>query len=156
VNEQVQIRQGSLDDQHDVARLYVQLKEHHRELQPANPRYTVDEERWADIARTALEDPEVFVYVAEIGDRVVGFMKITYAQKPWGVSCELETMVVDGPERGRGIGARLLEKAESDARDRGAKGMRVDVLIPNYEGRSFYEQAGYEMFAVRYGKRIGD
>lgn len=116
----------------------------------------VSDAEWSDVARRALEDPDVQVYVAEEGDHIRGFMKIIYAPKPWGTSCEIETMVVDARHRGRGIGGRLLREAERLARERGAKGLRVDVLIPNYDGREFYERFGYEAFAVRYGKPVGD
>jgi GNAT superfamily N-acetyltransferase len=156
VTDQVRVRPASPSDHEAVAQLYVQLKRHQQELQPSNPRYTIADDRWAEVARAALEDPDVFVHVAEIGGRVVGFMKITYAEKPWGVACELETMVVDEKERGRGVGTRMLEKAEAIAHESGAKGMRIDVLIPNYGGREFYERAGYEAFAVRYGKPLRD
>lgn len=154
MNEHVRVRPATVADKQDVARLYIQLKEHHRELQPTNPRYGVDDHHWAQVADDALRNPDVFVYVAEVGAQVAGFMKITYVQKPWGISCEIETMVVDKPRRGRGVGARLLDAAESAAREHGAKGLRVDVLIPNYEGREFYERAGFDAFAVRYGKPV--
>jgi GNAT superfamily N-acetyltransferase len=156
VTDRVRVRPASLSDHEAVARLYVQLKRHHQELQSFSPRYSLDDERWDEVAGAALEDPDVFMHVAEIGGRVVGFMKITYAEKPWGVSCELETMVVDEKERGRGVGTRMLEKAEILAREHGAKGIRINVLIPNYGGRGFYERAGYEAFAVRYGKPLRD
>lgn len=156
MNDVIGVRPASLGDHAAVARLYVQLKNHHRELQPGNPRYSVDDAHWSEVARAALGDPEVFVYVAEVDRRVEGFMEIAYAQKPWGISCEIKTMVVDKRRRGMGIGGRLLEEAELIAHERGARGLRVDVLIPNYEGREFYERAGFEAFAVRYGKPVRD
>jgi ribosomal protein S18 acetylase RimI-like enzyme len=156
VKEDIRIRAANAGDHKDIARLYMELKDHHRKLQPRNPRYDVNNERWSEVARAALENPDVFLYVAEAAREVAGFMKITYAQKPWGISCEIETMVVDKRRRGRGIGGRLLEHAETVARERGAKGLRVDVLIPNYEGREFYERAGFEAIAVRYGKPVRD
>jgi ribosomal protein S18 acetylase RimI-like enzyme len=156
MTHQLQVRPATVDDHQAVSRLYVQLKEHHRRLQPGNPRYGVTNDEWSEVALTALIDPDVYMYVAQLGAEIAGFMKITYAQKPWGVSCELETMVVDKHQRGKGVGGHMLQEAETLARKRGAKGMRVDVLIPNYEGREFYERHGYEAFAVRYGKPVHD
>ena len=153
---QLLIRPGTLDDHLDIARLYVQLKDHHRRLQPGNPRYHVTDGEWSEVALAALSDPDVYTYVAQLGAEIAGFMKITYEQKPWGVSCELDTMVVDKHHRGKGVGGQMLQEAEALAREHGAKGMRVDVLIPNYEGREFYERHGFEIFAVRYGKPVHD
>ena len=96
------------------------------------------------------------ISVAAQDDLVLAFMKIHFETKPWGLSCEVDTMVVDDKWRGRGIGTQLLEEAEEIARKHGATGIRVDVLIPNYDGREFYERAGYEAFAVRYGKPVRD
>src|SRR5687767_1653909 len=95
----VVVRPATSDDHAAVARLYIQLKNHHRRLQPGNPRYEVDDEKWAAVARRAIEDPNIFVFVAQVGGRVAGFMKITYEVKPWGISCEVETMVVEERER---------------------------------------------------------
>ena len=154
--DQIFVREAAERDHADITGLFVQLKEHHRKLQPANPRYDVQTDLWAEIARAALEDPEMHVYIAEVGGLVAGFMKIHFETKPWGLSCELDTMVVDENQRGRGVGKRLLEEAEEIARSNGAAGIRVDVLIPNYEGREFYERGGYEAFAVRYGEPVRD
>jgi GNAT superfamily N-acetyltransferase len=156
MTEQILVRRAADRDHANITRLFVQLKDHHRELQPTNPRYDVETDLWGEIAQTALQDPELHVFVAEIDGLVVGFMKIHFEVKPWGLSCELDTMVVDEQRRGRGVGKRLLEELEDFARNNGAAGIRVDVLIPNYEGREFYERGGYEAFAVRYGKPVRD
>jgi ribosomal protein S18 acetylase RimI-like enzyme len=155
-NQDLVIREATLDDHEDIARLYIQLKEHHRKLQPGSPRYNVVDERWGELAKDEIENPHVFVYIAEMSRRIVGFMKFIFKEKPWGISCEIETMVVDKSHRGKAIGKSLLETAERYARENGAKGLRVDVLIPNYDGRRFYETHGYESISVRYGKPIRD
>jgi ribosomal protein S18 acetylase RimI-like enzyme len=152
----VNIRDGTIGDLDAIAALYVQLKDHHFRLQPHNPRYRVADAEWKNLARRALEDPDATVHVAELDDRVVGFSKLMIEPKPWGLSCEIDAMVVDEKQRSRGTGTELLRGAEAFARDHGAKGMRVDVLMSNYEGRAFYEREGFEIFAVRYGKPVPD
>ena len=148
------VRAATVDDTTDVARLYVALQRHHVRLQPGNPRYHVGGTKWTEVARAAIEDPKADVFVVEDGGTTIAMMKLAYVDKPWGVSCEVDTMIVDSRHRNHGIGAIMLEAAEQRAKQRGASGMRVDVLLENYGGRHFYERSGYEAIAVRYGKRI--
>jgi len=149
------IRPATLDDQPEIARLYVELRDHHRVLEPGNPRYGTDDLRWELEARGALEDPDIAVLAAEAGEGVVGFVKLRYEPKPWGLSCEVHTLVVEAAWRGAGTGTKLMAAAEAHAMESGARGMRVQVLLTNERGRAFYERLGYEPIAVRYGKPIG-
>lgn len=155
-NDDYRVRAATLDDVADVARLYVSLQRHHVRLQPANPRYRVSPTRWSEVARAAIEDAQSEVFVVESAGRSIGMMQVSYVDKPWGLSCELDTMVIEGRHRNKGVGRVLLETAERRAREVGAAGLRVDVLLENYDGRRFYERAGYEPTAVRYGKRVPD
>jgi GNAT superfamily N-acetyltransferase len=132
----------------------VSLQRHHVRLQPGNPRYHVSGSRWTEEARAALEDPRADVFVVEDDGTTIGMMKLAYVEKPWGMSCEIDTMIVDNRHRNRGVGKLMLAATESHAQQIGAAGMRVDVLLENYDGRRFYEQVGYEPIAVRYGKRV--
>jgi ribosomal protein S18 acetylase RimI-like enzyme len=152
--KEASIRPTTPDDLDDVARLYIALKEHHAQLRPDIPRYQVSDSQWKTVAERALRDPELSTFVAEVGGRVVGFTKLAFVEKPWGLSCEIDTMIVDQAHRSKGIGAQMLRAAELDAYRRGAKGVRVDVLLENYDGREFYQGAGFEPFSVRYGKPV--
>jgi GNAT superfamily N-acetyltransferase len=150
------VRAATLDDTEEIGRLYVALQRHHVRLQPANPRYRVASTRWAEVARAAIENPKGNVFVVEKNGTTIGMMKLSYADKPWGMSCEIDAMIVDSRHRNKGVGAVMLEAAERHAHEIGAAGLRVDVLLENYDGRRFYERAGYEAIAVRYGKRVPD
>ncbi|MEA2505981.1 MAG: hypothetical protein QOH48_599 [Actinomycetota bacterium] len=134
--------------------LYVELQEHHFELQPDNPRYQVARERWLEIASAAVGDSDDEVLVAQDESAVVGFSRLRYEEKPWGLACQVETLVVSSSCRGRGIGTQLLEASEEAAARRGARGMRVEVVTENDGGRDFYEKRGYRALAMRYGKPV--
>jgi GNAT superfamily N-acetyltransferase len=150
----ISIRPATPEDVDDVAGLYISLKEHHSQLRPDIPRYQVPDGQWMRVAERALRDPDFSTFVAMVGGRVVGFTKLAFVEKPWGLSCEVDTMVVDEAHRSKGVGAQMLRAAEHEAHRRGAKGIRVDVLIENYDGREFYQRAGFEPFSVRYGKPV--
>jgi ribosomal protein S18 acetylase RimI-like enzyme len=148
------VRAATSDDLDDITRLYVELRDHHRPLQPHNPRYHVADEGWARTARRALDDPRSVVLVAEEDGVVVGFVALTFVDKPWGLSCEVGTLVVERARRGRGHGAALMAAAEARARSEGAKGMRVEVLEGNQQARAFYHRLGYGVLAQRMGKPV--
>ena len=96
------------------------------------------------------------VLVARSDDEVVGFVRFLYREKPWGISCEIETLVVDEDWRGAGIGTRLLEATEEAAVAKGARGIRADILVGNDEGAAFWQARGYKNFALRFGKALGE
>jgi ribosomal protein S18 acetylase RimI-like enzyme len=148
------IRKARLSDAAAVGALYIELQEHHFELQPDNPRYQVSPERWLEIARGAIEHPHDEVLVAEEESTVAGFARLRYEEKPWGLACQVETLVVASRWRGRGIGTRLMAVSEEAAARRGAGGMRVEVVVESDEGRGFYEHRGYRALALRYGKPV--
>ena len=139
-----------------IAHLFGELARHHGRIQPDNPRYGVPSTRWRELAEKALEDKNEEVLVARSGDEVVGFVRFLYREKPWGTSCEIETLVVDEDWRGAGVGTRLLEATEEAAVVKGASGIRADILVGNDEGAAFWEARGYKGFALRFGKALGE
>lgn len=148
------IRPATLSDIAELVRWQLQLRDHHRSLEPSNPRYLVGEAEWAGVLRNALEHPETLILLAEDGERLMGFVQLSFVEKPWGKGCEMDTLVVDESQRGRRIGSQLVAAAERHAKDTGAKGIRANVVASNEQGRRFYEREGYELFAVRYGKSL--
>ena len=52
-------------------------------------------------------------------------------------------MAVERASRGAGIGSALLERAEDEARKRGAPYMALMVTEENAAARALYERAGY-------------
>ncbi|MFN2612454.1 MAG: GNAT family N-acetyltransferase [Solirubrobacterales bacterium] len=59
-----------------------------------------------------------------------------------GGSCKLERMAIDKDFRGIGLGRRLIEVSETEARREGAAEMLLHSQLPV---RGFYERSGYEV-----------
>ena len=146
------VREALAEDLRDVGRLYVQLRDHHAELDPGAIRYRTGDDVWLDWARELIADPNQRVRLAVSENGVVGLACLEFVQKPWGVACEIHTLIVREDARGLGIGETLLADAEELAQTEGARGMRVDVLAANASGRRFYEERGFKTSAVRYAK----
>lgn len=141
-----------MSDLDALVRLQAQLTRHHREIQPANPRYHVSNARWETILRRDLETDTALLYVAQFENEVIGFIKVPFIEKPWGLSCEIDTVVVDDSHRGRGVGHRLMTAADDAGREHGAAAIRLTLLAGNHAAKAFYEDLGYKLLAWRYGK----
>lgn len=148
---------GRADKSHldGLVDLQLELGEHHRRLEPENPRYRIAEQDWRTQIEAALEDGSSLFLIATRGEDVHGFVRLTMVNKPWGLSCEMDTLVVKESKRNAGIGALLVEAAEREARSLGARAMRANVLSNNLRGRAFYNATGYAEIAVRFGKSLG-
>lgn len=103
---------------------------------------------WNDLRDYFLEhpeiinlDPEMFagnqVFVAQRGDRVVGFATIITHE---GDDAELEGLFVEPAEWRKGIGTALVRAIEREAQAWGANRLHV---IANRDVRGFYEANGF-------------
>jgi GNAT superfamily N-acetyltransferase len=68
----------------------------------------------------------------------------------WGVTLfrwlEVEMLFVPLPMRGQGVGSALMAAAETEARDRGCLGIRVDAF--SFQAGRFYEKIGFSLFGA--------
>lgn len=93
-----------------------------------------------------VEKREHLALIAELDDRPAGFM-LTLDSLPDEVTGEDQSfivyMAVEREARGTGVGSALLERAEQEARMRGAPYMALMVTEENAAARALYERAGY-------------
>jgi len=89
------------------------------------------------------------VYIADVESEVAGFVAVlarqpfTELDEPPGYHALITDLVVLEPYRGRGVGRRLLEQAESYAREAGATELRIGVLASNHSARKLYLGTGF-------------
>jgi len=58
----------------------------------------------------------------------------------------IHLLVIPEPQRRQGLGTRLVQMAEQEARARGCQGALVDTF--SFQARPFYERLGYRVFAT--------
>ena len=100
-----------------------------------------------EIQRSEIADPRTTTLVATDSGGVVGYAQIRDNDVPDGVddprAIELVRLYVDRAWHGRGLAAGLMTRAESAARDRGARKMWLGVWENNHRANAFYRKLGY-------------
>jgi GNAT superfamily N-acetyltransferase len=64
----------------------------------------------------------------------------------WGGSGEIRSLWVDPALRGQGVGAKLMQAAEREARARGCQQLILGSF--SFQAPRFYQGLGYEVFAM--------
>jgi GNAT superfamily N-acetyltransferase len=62
----------------------------------------------------------------------------------WRNWCFVELLWIDESQRGTGLGTKLMDQTEAEARRRGAKHIYLDTF--SFQARPFYEKRGYSVF----------
>ena len=150
------IRDAVPSDREELVRLLDEMKAHHREFEPDEPRFHVPEDDLDGFAADVLSDPTVTIIVVQGEDRLLAFVQLRFLVKSWGKSCEIDLLAVDAAHRGRGIGTALMHAVEGRAQASGVTGMRLNVSLGNDGGLRFYERLGYSQSAVRLSKPLAE
>ncbi len=108
--------------------------------------------------RAWLGEPGSFVLVARRGDRPIGYAVVgledgdeTYATEER--EAEIHTLAVLPGERGRGVGAALMDAVERRLVAAGVTDVFVATMQGNDAAQRFYERRGYRPFVrVNYRK----
>ena len=101
------------------------------------------------------------ILVAEIDSDVVGFAAVQGRVEPEAPDEEqaphsyVSDLVVLPDHRGRGIGRKLLEHAETLARSAGAASLQISVLSRNESAARLYRNFGFGDFRIHLTKRLG-
>lgn len=95
--------------------------------------------------RSSAASPDRVTYVACLGDAVVGWIDIGVVHHlQSGAYAEIGGLVVSNACRNAGIGARLVQRAEQWARERGLTRVVVRSQIAREAAHRFYLRHGYE------------
>ena len=138
--ENLRIEPATLDDLPALADLLIELFSIERDFEP-------DREKQLRGLQLILEQPNRGrIFVLRNESHIIGMVNllITISTAEGGFVLILEDLVVRADHRGQGYGSRLLEYAESYAREKGF--LRVTLLTdkPNLRNQEFYRRHGYQ------------
>jgi GNAT superfamily N-acetyltransferase len=106
-----------------------------------------DAVKLAPLLKRLATEPEVgAIWVADAGSELMGYLIAvhTFSLEQQGPMAEIDEFFVSPAARTYGVGAALLDVAESDLADTGCVCLQLQLGKDNYRGRAFYRRHGYQ------------
>lgn len=100
--------------------------------------------------RKEISDPNSLFYVLKSDDATVGYLKLNRREAQTEAnmddSLEIERIYVIEEMKGRGLGARLVQKAKEVALEEGCATLWLGVWDQNTAAQGFYKNQGFKPF----------
>ena len=151
------VRKGTLEDVNDIEELYNSSIDY-LEAHTNYPGWKKGVYPTKEDARNGIDEDCLFV--AECGHKIVGTIILrhkpeeAYATVKWKKDLDYEevlviyTFAIHPDYLKQGIGSKLLQFAESYAKEHKVKSIRLDVVKENLPAISAYEKNGFEYVAT--------
>jgi len=103
-----------------------------------------------------ISDPHIYYLVAEINNRIVGFLSlhvqyILHHSKP---TCELQELNIVNELRGSGIGALLMNEAEHIAKELNLEEIELTTKTHRERAQAFYKKLNYTHTHNKFVKKL--
>ena len=106
--------------------------------------YDYDLERQRNNLQSVLNDKTQVIFVADIGNKVVGYIHLTSYDVIYAdIYKNCLGLAVDNDYKRMGIGSALLKQGEMWAKEKGAVGIRLCSGIERENAHNFYLSQGY-------------
>ena len=158
----VQIRAATADDVEDLARLLVEVNDLHAEALPQVYQRVEADRGTADYLRGQLAAEANRLFVAERAGDLVGYVALRLHQAPSipivvpRRTVVIETVVVGGAFRRRGVGEALVRRAHEWAAEQGIDQVELVVAEFNAAAIGLYERLGYATLWRRMWRSLSD
>lgn len=101
-----------------------------------------------------LADPENAVFVAEVDNRIIGWIQVgNFVTVETDPAAEIRGLVVEDGRRGSGVGRLLVARAEQWARDHGLTTITVRSNIIRDGAHAFYRRLDYQIVKTQHAFR---
>ncbi len=147
-------------DLQEIRSCVVELQDFECQLDPRMPSgESIADEYLEDIKRKC-EEHEGQILLSEIDGSIAGFV-IVLAKVSSGVlndgnlicSC-IDDLIVREQFRRLGVGKKLIEAAESFARSKNARWLRLSAMAGNTSARKLYSSVGFSELYIDYEKEL--
>lgn len=149
------IREFNDRDLPQVQRCFIELQEHERQTDPERVPGDQICERYCANLLDEVNQHKGKVFIAELGDVVVGFVAV-WVEEYLEIDKEelyVSDLVVRSQYRGAGVGKQLMERAEQYARELDLSRISLSVLKGNALAYDFYRHCGYSDDAIAMVKK---
>ena len=109
---------------------------------PGDVQYLEDRLYEFNASATGISDGEWLAFFIREHDRIVAGI----CGNTWGGTCELRQFWVEESKRHLGLGTKLFQAAEREARRRGCT--QIVLLTFSFQAPAFYEKHGFEVVAT--------
>jgi ribosomal protein S18 acetylase RimI-like enzyme len=155
----VLIRQYDATDYSALRACVVELQAWERSFEPVLPAPEAMADPYLAEVFTSCEQSSGRIFLAHEDGAVVGFVcvlakMLSSADDLVGSYAYISDLVVRAAHRRRGVGRKLVARAESFARECGAKQLRVGVLVRNEASHAFYRAGGFRDYTVQLVKPL--
>lgn len=100
----------------------------------------------AELLSAIAESPSVELWLARDGLQIVGMAELAIVLKPEGIIAQVEDVVVDESQRGKGVGKMLSEKLIERARAHGASSITLSSRNDRTAANALYKKIGFELW----------
>jgi ribosomal protein S18 acetylase RimI-like enzyme len=157
------IRAYQPQDFEQVRECYIELQEFERSIEPSRLPGKIAADAYIDYMFAKCSEYDGTLLVAEVEQRVVGFVCVWARVKPDEVeallnapaeSAVISDLVVLSAYRAKGLGRALMDAAEKFAIEKGASTLRISALAGNEAARRLYRSAGFDDHWVMLAKNL--
>ena len=156
----INVRKATADDYNSLCELFDEVDTLHRDNLPHIFQKPGGAAREQDYYSGLIADENVALFVAEVGENLVGFVHVIVRDAPampvfvprrYAV---VDSIVVKSEIRNSGIGRILMDKMQEWAIAKGATSIELNVYEFNTTAISFYERLGYQTFSRKMNKDL--
>jgi ribosomal protein S18 acetylase RimI-like enzyme len=157
---EISVRRATLDDYNSLCELFDEIDVLHRDNLPHMFQKPSGAAREQDYYSGLIADENVVLLVAEVGEKLVGFVHAILRDNPaFPIFVPRRYAIVDGIVvksgfQNHGIGRILMVKMQEWATAKGATSIELHVYEFNETAISFYERLGYQTFSRKMSKEI--
>ena len=146
-------------DHDELRRCFIELQDHEHGFAPSSPTGAEIVDAYLAYMLGRCATPDSALWVAQLGDRVVGFASAIRVERPSpddgdAFHFELGELSVLEEARDQGVGAALVGAVERHARAHGAPALRVSMGAGNPGAQRFYARLGFEPCVIMCERRL--
>lgn len=155
---EISVCKATADDYNSLCELFDEIDALHRDNLPHIFQKPSGAAREQDYYSGLITDENVALFVAEVGEKLVGFAHVIVRDTPaipvfvprrYAI---VDSIVVKSGFQNSGIGRILMDKTQEWAIAKGATSIELNVYEFNTTAISFYERLGYQTFSRKMSK----